>query len=247
MKKLPYIFIILVGCFLLFEPKSVPDNLQIQDIMATVKDKDIVIVFNSGGWGYTPFEESEDIAPIIENMQQNLEQWGYSTVIVPYVRVKDDFSGRMAAVRNLLNNFNNSSADLVSKIETVSKAFPDKKIIIAGLSVGGAFATKTYQNISEQAKGSVYAIAIGTPFWADNLEKDNIIQIDNDGKDSLVSGRISSLFFSLVKSPFKWLKANIQGGGLAFSKAFQAPGHIYYWESPEVGPKIIGFLSDKLH
>jgi len=246
MKKILYILVILTGCFLLFGPEVIPDNFQLQEVLAMVQDKDIIIVFNSGGWGDTPFEKADDIAPIIEKMQETLEQWGYSTVIVPYTRTKDDILGRTTAARELLNNFKNSSSDLAERIEAINQAFPDKKIIVTGLSVGGAFVTRTYQNLSEELEDSVYTIAIGTPFWADNLEGSNMIQIDNEGRDTLVSGRVGSLFSSLIESPFKWVKANINGERLPFSRAFQAPGHIYSWESPEVGPKIVSFLSGKL-
>jgi hypothetical protein len=246
MKNFAYCLIIFIGLFLLFGPEVVPDNFQPQEILAMAQDSDIIILFNSGGWGDVPFEKADDFAPIIEKMQQTLDQWGYSTVVVPYVRTKDDLLGRMAGLKELSNNFKNSSNDLADKVEAINNAFPDKKIIITGLSIGGAFVTKTYQNISEEVKDSVYTIAIGTPFWADNFESSNIIQVDNEGKDSLVGGQVSPLFFSLIESPFKWLKANINGENLSLSRAFQAPGHNYSWQSPEVGPKIISFLSDKL-
>ncbi|OGZ19124.1 MAG: hypothetical protein A2Z68_01730 [Candidatus Nealsonbacteria bacterium RBG_13_38_11] len=245
MKKLIYLFVILIGLFFLFGPEVRPDNFQPQEVLATVQDSDVIIVFNSGGWGDVPLEKAEDFAPIIEKIQQTLDQWGYGTVVIPYTRTKADLFGRVAGFRELMNNFKNSSNDLAEKLEALNEKFPDKKIIVTGLSVGGAFVTKTYENISEELKDSVYTIAVGTPFWADNFESNNIIQVDNEGKDSLVRGNVSPLFFSLVKSPFKWLVSRIQGQPLPFSMAFQAQGHAYSWESPEVGPKIISFLSDK--
>ncbi len=246
MKKFVYLLAIFIGLFLLFGPEVIPDNFQPQEVLATAQNSDVIIVFNLGGWGDAPFEEADDFAPIIEKMQQILDQWGYSAAVIPYTRTKDDLFGRIAGLRELMNNFKNSSNDLAEKIESLNENFPDKKIIVTGLSVGGAFATKTYEKLSEEVKNSVYTIAVGTPFWADNFENSNLIQVDNEGKDSLVEGDVSPLFFSLVKSPFKWLVAKINGQNLPLSRAFQAPGHNYYWESPEVGPKIISFLSDKL-
>ncbi len=245
MKKFIYLFTILIALFVLFGPEVMPDNLQPQEVLSLSQDRDIIIIFNSGGWGNVPFEKADDFAPIVEKMQQTLGQWGYSTVVIPYIRTKDDLLGEVSSLRELSNNFKNSSKDLAGKIEEINKAFPDKKIIITGLSIGGAFVTKTYENISEEIKDSVFAIAIGTPFWADNFKKSNLIQVDNEGKDTLVGGQVSPLFFSLIESPFKWLAAKINGQYLSLSRAFQAPGHNYSWESPEVGPKIVSFLSDK--
>lgn len=245
MKKFIYLFTILIALFVLFGPEVMPDNLQPQEVLSLSQNSDIIIIFNSGGWGNVPFEKADDFAPIVEKMQQTLGQWGYSTVVIPYIRTKGDLLGEVSSLRELSNNFKNSSKDLAGKIEEINKAFPDKKIIITGLSIGGAFVTKTYENISEEIKDSVFAIAVGTPFWADNFEKSNLIQVDNEGKDTLVGGQVSPLFFSLIESPFKWLAAKINGQYLSLSRAFQAPGHNYSWESSEVGPKIVSFLSDK--
>ncbi|MBL7142278.1 MAG: hypothetical protein ISS83_01240 [Candidatus Pacebacteria bacterium] len=245
MKKFIYLFVIFIGLFILFGPEVMPNNFQPQEALALSQNSDVIIIFNPGGWGNVPLGEADDFAPIIEKIQQTFDQWGYSTVVIPYVRTKDDLLGKVSGLRELSNNFKNSSKDLAEKIEEINKVFPDKKIIITGLSIGGAFVTKTYENISEEIKDSVFAIAVGTPFWADNFETDNIIQVDNEGKDSLVGGQVSPLFFSLIESPFKWLAAKINGQYLSLSRAFQAPGHNYFWESPEVGPKIVSFLSDK--
>ena len=247
MKKFIYFFAILIGLFLFFGPEITPENFHSQEVLAIAQNSDVIIVFNSGGWGDVPLEKAEDFTPIVEKMQETLNQWGYSTVVIPYTRTKDDLLGRVAGIREMMNNFKSSSNDLAEKVEVLNETFPDKKIIVTGLSVGGAFVTKTYENISGELKDSVYTIAVGTPFWADNFESNNIIQVSNKGKDSLVEGKVVSLFSSLAKSPFKWLTARINGQPLPFSMAFQAQGHIYSWESPEVGPKIVSFLSNKFH
>lgn len=245
MKKIICISLIVICLFVLFGPEALPNNLPPQDILSMVKDRDVVIFFNSGGWGDVPFEKADDFAPIVQNMQESLDQWGYSSIILPHTRAKDDFLGRLAGLRETLNNFRYSSNDLACKIELINETFPDKKIIIAGLSNGGAFVNKTYQNLSGKVRDSSLAVAVGAPFWADNIKGDNVLQVDNEGKDTLVKGKVSALLLSLIKSPFKWIKANFAGEHLPFAKAFQAPGHVYDWQSPEVGSKIIGFLSDK--
>ena len=152
MKKFIYLFAIIIGLFLLFGPEVMPENFQPQEVLATVQESDVIIVFNSGGWGDVPLEKAEDFAPIIEKMQETLDQWGYSIIVIPYTRTKDDLFGRAAGLRELMNNFKNSSNDLAEKIEALNEMFPDKKIIVTGLSVGGAFITKTYDNISEEVK-----------------------------------------------------------------------------------------------
>ncbi len=224
--------IIFGGLFFLLGPEVFPENFQPPDILGVVADSDVIIVFNSGGWGNTPFEKAEDFAPIIEGIQETLNDLGYKTVVIPYNRTKDNLFGKITGAREFFNSFKNSSEDLAEKIEFLSNNLPDKKIIIAGLSNGAAFASEAYGRISEEVKDSVYAITVGTPFWTKTVDSDNILQLDNNGKDSLVRGDVKYLIFSLIKTPF--------------SKAFLAPGHNYFWGSPEVNFQIVSFLEGKL-
>jgi hypothetical protein len=231
MKEIIITLVILIGLFFLFGPEVIPDNFQLKEITDTVTNSDIVIIFNSGGWGNTPLEKAEDFAPIIEGIQETLNEWGYKSVVIPYARTKDNLFGKMTGMREFFNSFQNSSEDLADRIEFLSKNLPDKKFIIAGLSNGAAFVNETHGKISEEVKNSVYTIAAGTPFWTETIDSDNILQLDNNGKDSLAKGDVKSLLLSLIEVPF--------------SKAFYAPGHAYLWSSSEISSQIITFLEDK--
>ncbi len=249
MRKLKCLIILLIisgSLFFLFGPEVAPENLQPQEILSLAKDNDVIIVFNSGGWGYTPLEKAWDFAPIIEGIQGTLSEWGYSSAVIPYNRTKNTLIGRVAGAKDFLNSFNFSSETLAEEVEFLAENLPDKKIIIAGLSNGAAFVNKTYEKVSEEVKGSVYAISLGDPFWIKTFESDNMLQLDNNGKDSLAEGEIKTLIFSLVKTPFKWLSAKINGQNLTFFQAIRSPGHEYLWNSSDVGPQIVTFLRDKL-
>ncbi len=249
MRKLKCLIILLIisgSLFFLFGPEVAPENLQPQEILSLAKDNDVIIVFNSGGWGYTPLERAWDFAPIIEGIQGTLSEWGYSSAVIPYNRTKNTLVGKVAGAKDFLNSFNFSSETLAEEVEFLAENLPDKKIIIAGLSNGAAFVNKTYEKVSEEVKGSVYAISLGDPFWTETFKSDNLLQLDNNGKDSLAEGEIKTLIFSLIKTPFKWLSAKINGQNLTFSQAIQSPGHEYLWNSGEVGPEIVTFLAEKL-
>ena len=231
MKKIFFILIIGFCLVFFFSSEAIPESFQPQEILDATADKDVIIIFNSGGWGNTPFEDADDFAPIIKGIERTLNQWGYNPIVIPYQRIKDGFSGKIIGTKEFFNSFQSSSENLSAEIEFLAKSFPDKKIIMAGLSNGATFVSKTYENISEDVKDSVYAIAVGTPFWAEAPQSDNILQLDNKGKDTLVEGDAWSLLWSLAKTPFL--------------KAFLAPGHNYFWESPEVSSQVITFLEEK--
>jgi hypothetical protein len=247
MRKVKYFVltsVILGGLFFLFGPEVFPENFQPQEILSLAQNADVIIIFNSGGWGDTPFEKAEDFAPIIEGIQETLEDLGYNSLVIPYKRTKNDFLGKIAGAKDFLNSFKSSSKILAEKIEFLTENLPDKKIIIAGLSAGGALVDETLGKVSPQIR--VYAIAAGIPFWHNNFESENILLLDNNGKDSLAKGDIKSLISALVKTPFKWIFSKLNGENLTFSQALQAPGHEYSWSSPEVSSQIVTFLENKV-
>ncbi len=242
LKKVILPLIIIGGLFFLFGPEVIPDNLYPQEILEKAKNSDIIIIFNSGGWGNTPLEKAEDFGPIIEEIQKTLNGWGYSSIVIPYNRTKDSFSGKMTGAKDFLNSFESSSSALAEEIEFLTEKLPGKKVVIAGLSAGGAFVTKTYEKIAEGAKDSILTITAGTPFWIKSPDSENILKLDNEGKDSLAKGEIKTLFLSLFKSPFKWVSAKISGENLPFSRITnQFVGHIYDWDT--AAPEVISFLT----
>jgi hypothetical protein len=239
------ILVILFGLIFLFGPEAFPENFQIQEILNRAENKDVIIIFNSGGWGDTPLEKAKDLAPLVEGIQQTLNEWGYNSVVIPYVRTKDDLFGRITGAKEFFNYFKNSSEDLADEIEHLAETFPDKKIIITGLSNGAVFANKTYEKISENVKNSVYVITAGNPFWENIPQSDNLLFLDNKGKDTLSAGDVKSLLTTFVGTPFKWLFAKITGENLKISEVSHASGHDYPWEAPEINSQIISFLKNK--
>lgn len=242
LKKIILVFTV-VGClFFFFGPEIVPDNFQFQEILEKAKNSDVVIIFNSGGWGNTPLEKAEDFAPIIEGVQQTLEEWGYNSIVIPYNRTKDGFFGRISGAKDLLSSFDFSSKILAEKIDFLSENLPGKKIIVTGLSAGGAFTTKTYEKISEEFKESVLTITAGTPFWVSPPASEKVLWLDNSGRDNLTQGEIKELFFSLIKTPAKWLSARISGENLTLSQTSnKVINHAYDWAT--TSPEIVSFLA----
>ncbi|MCK4474060.1 hypothetical protein KAU40_02230 [Candidatus Parcubacteria bacterium] len=246
-KQVIIFLIILFGLFFLWGPNSWLEQgfyqLELdRNFFDSVMENDIIIIFNSGGWGNTPLEQAEDFAPIIKGIQQTLDELGYNSLVVPYIRTKNSLLAKISSAKDFFNSFEFSSSALAEKIETINKNFPDKKIIITGLSNGAALVDKTTKKISAQTKDSVYVITTGIPFWCERFESDNVLQLDNDGKDSLSSGKIKTLIFTLIKTPFKWISSRLEGEHLTSAQSLQVPGHKYPWLSAEVGQRVVTFL-----
>ena len=247
-KRSVLILVLLGSLFFVFAPEVVPENYQFQELLNLAVQNDVIIIFNSGGWGNTPLEKAEDFTPIIEGIKKTLEDFGYNSLIIPYIRTENTLSGKIAGARDFLSSYNSSSKILAKKVEFLTENLPDKKIILTGLSAGGALVDETMGKI--EAKASVYAIEAGVPFWTPPsrhpYNSENILQLNNSGKDSLSAGEIRTLLFTLIKAPVKWISSKISGQNLPFSQAFHAPGHDYLWDSPEVGSQIVTFLENKI-
>ncbi len=245
-KLFTFTLIIFGSLFFLFGPEGFPEDIQFKEFLNSASQSDVIIIVNSGGWGNTPLEKAQDFTPIIEGIQEFLNEQGYDSIVIPYNRTKNTLLGKITGTKDFLNSFNFSSEIFAKDLEFLTESLPDKKIIIAGLSNGAIFVNNTYEKISDDVKDSVYAIEVGAPFWTDTFESDNILKLDNNGKDNLSKGRVQSLAFSLIKFPFKWVFSRINGQNLTLSQALHAPGHDYSWDSPEVSSKIVSFLETKL-
>jgi hypothetical protein len=69
MKK-TFILIIALSVFVfLFTPNVFPDNFQIESIVNNIAESDVVIIFNSGGWGNTSLEEAEDLLQSLKELK----------------------------------------------------------------------------------------------------------------------------------------------------------------------------------
>jgi hypothetical protein len=236
---------IFLGLIFIFYQGSVRENLKAEEILSIVGDKDVLIIFNSGGWGDTPFDEAYDFKPVIEGIQQNLEEWGYSSVVVPYKRTKEGFLGRIAGLKDFLSSFKYSSDDLAGTIKFINEKMPEKKIIVAGLSGGAGLVSETMKKVPDKADESVLAIVVGPPFWTKSFNIDNLLQLDNNDKDLLTKGD-AKLILCAIRAPFKWLASEIGGHSISFAEAFEVSGHKYPWSSQEVNSQITSFLERKL-
>jgi len=248
MKKLKLATIILAligGAVFIFTPDIIPENLPNQQILSMASESDVIIIFNSGGWGNTPLEKASDFAPIINGIQETLKEWGYDSIVIPYNRTRDGFLGKISSSRDFLTSFDFSSENLAREVNFLAENFPGKKIIIAGLSSGSALASMTYEKVSGNVRDSVYAIGAGAPFWIKPYDSDNILQITNNGRDTLAKGDVVSLLVAIAKTPFIWVYSKFNGQNLTLGQAAHAYGHDYLWSSPEINSQIIGFLENK--
>ncbi len=249
MKKIKYpifISIIFLALLLFFWLDVLPENARLKEVANSHLDEDIVIIFNSGGWGDTPIEKAEDLTPIVRGIERTLSRQGYKSIVVPYERTKNGFLSKISGAREMFGYFQSQSNELAGGVKTFLENNPGKKIIMVGLSNGASFVDETMKKI-DRFQNSVLAIEIGSPFWQKQMASGNILRLDNGDQDSLTKGDIKTLLPTLLKAFPKWFLAKISGANLSFSKAFSFPEHKYSWDSPGVSYSIDSFLAVKVN
>lgn len=207
------------------------------------RENDLIIIFNSGGFGFVNPERAWDFKPLIEGIKKGAEDLGYKVAVVPYYRTEDSLLGKAAYLKEAMFNFSKESKYLANQLKEFSLFNQDKKIIIAGLSNGAAFTETTIKRIN-CCENNIFAVEFGSPFWADKKNQANILYLNNNGNDTLSQGNIPALVWSLIKAPFIMSYAKIIGNPISFPEAMNVPGHQYEWK--EVGPDILAFMSDNL-
>jgi len=243
-KYLIYSLVFLGGLFFLLSPEALPSNAQLKEVFNSSPEDDIIVIFNSGGWGNTPLNEAQDFAPIIRGIQDTVSQWGYSSIVVPYERTENSFLGKISGAKETFQLFRRQAEDFSRDIGDFLKRNPTKKIIVAGLCNGGIFTNRVMENIPNDIKNQVYAVEVGVPFWEKTSNSDNILIVNDREEDPLSRGEAKTLFSTLFKGMSRWSLAKISGEDIGISQFFYMPGHQYSW--PEVQPEVVYFLERKL-
>lgn len=213
-----------------------------KELMEAGRESDVIIVFNSGGWGTVPFDRAFDFNPIINETKKIIESHDYKVSVVQYYRTEESFFAKVASLREVLFNFPDSSKSFAAKVEDFLKENPDDKIIMAGLSNGAAFVDAAMADLKND-KDNVLAIELGAPFWKKNTKGENIISLNNQA-DILANGKLGQLVVSMIKTPFVWAYNNITGKGISFTEAMHVQGHDYLW--PQVKADLTDFIEAHL-
>ena len=215
---------------------------QLVGMYMEVKDNDIVIIFNSGGWGWNLTQQTPGWASILEGIKSELERLGYSSVVLNYRRTT---SGVYGCVREFLESarrYPSRAEDLAKRIEFLTEHVPGLKVIITGESTGTIISDRTMVLLKDNPQ--VYCVQTGVPFWHKPGIYERTLIINTNGRtvDTFSYGKVPVIVRTSIKS---WLGLSSPkdepGDILSWLKA---PGHHYTWEYPGVYTKVIDFLQN---
>lgn len=217
----------------------------VNQLLATyleAKDKDFVVIFNPGGWGWSLLEASPQWHSIFDGMESVLDDKGYTSLWLSYQRTADNLLGRLNEFVALITDYSAETQDLVSRVEFLTENVPDLRVIITGES-NGAIITDSVMNILED-NPQVYSIQTGPPFWYETAMLDRTLVLTDNGiiPDSFNQGDFITMIWGNIRALFGISQPRDDAGNILYY--VRAPGHDYQWRYPGVGSEITNFLEE---
>ena len=217
----------------------------VNQLLATymeAEDKDFIVFFNSGGWGWNLLDRSPGWSSILAGISTELDSLGYESVLVNYRRTSETMRGRIKEFVEATTQYPSKAESLARRVEFLTVHIPDLRVIVTGES-NGTIISDCAMNILRD-NPQVYSIQTGPPFWHKpiTLNRTLVLNSNGTGPDSFSQGDVPTMIWASLKA---WLGLSPQeenpGRVLHY---LRAPGHDYSWQYPRVYSQIVGFLEE---
>ncbi len=208
----------------------------------SARDRDVVVIFNSGGWGWKPPAPNAGWSSILDGIKSELDGLGYNSLVLSYQRTSKSLGGCIREFASIVTRYPAKAKVLAERVQFLTDHIPNLKVIIAGESTGTVISDKTMSMLQDDTR--VYSIQTGTPFWHKPMESDRTLLMNSNGKtiDTFSYGRISDMVCATVKNWLGLLSKDDSPGRIL--NWLRAPGHDYSWQYPGVCSGIVKFLDE---
>ncbi len=206
------------------------------------QDKDVLLLFNPGGWGNNLPETDTGWGSILNGIQGQLSASGIDSLVLTYQRTADNFFGHCEEFVEMFLNYSSKAEDLASRIEFLTVQNPDLKVVVTGESMGTLISGEVMDILSQNPQ--VFSIQTGPPPWYRGENTDRTLVIADNGivPDSFSRGDVLTIIKANLTALFN-LSSSEKSQGTVL-KLFQSPGHDYSWQYPAVSSQITGFLKN---
>ena len=231
----------------LFEDYQEKRDDFVDQLLATyleAKDKDFILFFNSGGFGWNLLEVSPDWYSIFTGIQSVLDSSGYTSLWLNYQRTADHLEGRLDELMSIISLYPAKARDLAFRVEFLTDHIPDLRVIVCGESNGTLICDMAMNILRDNPR--VYSIQTGPPFWHKNIMLDRTLVMRSSGiiPDSFSQGGFFTMLSATLEDFFGFPRSGSISGNILYYVG--APGHEYWWRTPGVYSQITGFLEQIL-
>jgi len=208
------------------------------------KNVDVVIFYNSGGWGWNLTQATPGWASILEGIKSELANLGYQSLVLNYQRTSRGIRGCFKEFFEAATRYPNKAWDLSQWVEFLTGHLPGLRVIIAGESTGTVISAKTMGILKDNPQ--VYSIQTGTPFWYQPEKSDRTLLMNSNGRgiDTFSYGNVPAMVWATFKGWFGFTSPDDNPGDIL--SWLKAPGHHYSWQYPGVSSAVVEFLESNL-
>jgi len=204
------------------------------------RDKDFVVFFNSGGWGWNFLDSSPGWSSIFTGIESELDELGYTSLWLNYQRTSGTLRGCLSEFVEMVASYPSKAENLACRVEFLTEHIPDIRVIITGESNGTVIADSAMIVLRDNPQ--VYSIQTGPPFWHKNFILDRTLVLDSNGlvPDTFSDGNIPAMLWASLKTSLGFPLPEKESGVIGYH--LKAPGHDYWWQYPNVYSQITDFL-----
>jgi len=213
---------------------------QLLAMYAKAKDKDFVVIFNSGGWGGNLLETSLGWRSIFTGIESELASLGYTSLLLDYQRSVKTSRGCLDEFVERMTGYPSKAKFLAGRVEFLTKHNPGLRVILTGESTGTIICDSVMNILKSNPQ--VYSIQAGPPFWHENIVLDRTLLLTSNGiiPDSFSQGDFWDIIWGNLRH---WLRLSKPVDDFGTTPHYvRAPGHDYWWQYPEVCSQITNFL-----
>jgi hypothetical protein len=211
---------------------------QVLALYREAKEIDVLVIVNSGGWGWAAIAESneKELAPGIDGVLTGL---GNSTLWIDYLRTDKNFYGAVGEFMMAMSTNPARAEELAARTSFLTDNLPGLKVILLGISNGCTICSGAMPLLEDNEQ--VFSIQLGPPVWNNNSNLERVLLLRTNGTipDSFSHGDLVTIFRANIEAACG-ISQEYEGDILLY---IGAPGHDYNWKYDWLKLQIGNFLS----
>jgi len=213
---------------------------QLLAMYSEAKGRDFIVIFNSGGLGWTFKQDSSGWPSILAGIQSKLASTGYTSLFLSHLRTDGGLPGHLDELVERVTGYPSKAKDLAGRVEFITSHIPDLRVILTGESTGTVICDRAMDILRDNPQ--VYSIQTGPPFWYENIALERTLLLTSNGiiPDSYSQGDFWAILWGNLRYRLHLAQPEDDFG--TTPHYIGAPGHDYWWQYPEVCSQITSFL-----
>jgi len=212
------------------------------DLLATyraLRQVDVFILFNSGGYGWTALDKCSGYATIVNGIEDELRARGCRVTSLSYQRAYRGLRGYVSEILNAGAKSVAKPRELAERLRFLWRHLPQLKVLMAAESNGTVMSNQVMRLLPDEKR--LFSIEFGPPFWYDNFASDRVLNMRSNGTvpDAFSYGHWGRAF----KANWDALRGKSPAAPGNVLLYVGAPGHDYNWQDyPAIRESVMVFL-----